>query len=211
MLDNINVSVQGHVKIWDPESGDIFLDKHNAINSEAMSLMIANNIGKFNSYYIFEMHFGNGGTVIDETGNITYKDVTTNLQNGLLAGLFNPTYFKVIDALDTNDNTDPNNNNIQIKHTEGLNYTDLIITCTLNKDEPKLNSAFNISNIAQDQYDAAPNFNGQYIFDELGLKTGAKGGTLNSGMLVSQIVFHPVQKSANRVIQIVYTLRIRVV
>ena len=48
-----------------------------------------------------------------------------------------------------------------------------------------------------------------FIFNELGLKSKGIAGR-NSGYLLSHIVFHPVQKSANRVIQIIYTLRIRV-
>jgi hypothetical protein len=51
--------------------------------------------------------------------------------------------------------------------------------------------------------------NGDFIFNELGLKNKGSAGK-NTGYLLSHIVFDPVQKSANRVIQIIYTLRIRV-
>jgi hypothetical protein len=44
--------------------------------------------------------------------------------------------------------------------------------------------------------------NGTYVFDELALYTA------NSTML-THVIFHPVQKSANRKIQVIYTLRIR--
>ena len=46
------------------------------------------------------------------------------------------------------------------------------------------------------------------MFDELGLK--GKAATLGAGLLLTHVIFHPVQKSANRLIQVVYTLRIRV-
>ena len=42
------------------------------------------------------------------------------------------------------------------------------------------------------------------------LQTGFLGATLGAGLLLTHVIFHPVQKSANRLIQIVYTLRIRV-
>jgi hypothetical protein len=218
MLDNLNISVDGHVKIWDPETREVFVDKHNAINGEAMSLLIAMNLASWNNSYIYEMHFGNGGTIIDETGNITYKDVVVNLDNGLSANLFNDTYFKVVDKDDLN-NADPTDNKIDVTHTTGLKYSDVIITCTLKKEEPSstTNQEFNLTKTVpktyQETLDQAADFDGEFIFDEIGLKSkSADPATpLNAGWLLSHIVFHPVQKSANRVIQVVYTLRIRIV
>ena len=43
---------------------------------------------------------------------------------------------------------------------------------------------------------------GTYVFDELALYTA-------NGDLLTHVIFHPVQKSANRKIQVVYTLRMR--
>ena len=147
------------------------------------------------------MHFGNGGAIIDANGNITYKDVVVNLETGgRVADLFSPTYFKVVDGGDSL-NTDPDNNNVTSSHVEGSTYTDVVVTCTLNQDEPS----------TQYVVDNATDFTGQYVFNELGLKAKSSTGELGIGPLLSHIVFHPVQKSANRVIQVVYTLRIRIV
>jgi hypothetical protein len=218
MLDNLKINVDGHVKIWDPVTGEVFVDQHNAINSEAMSKLIADSLSKLNDSYIYEMHFGNGGTIIDETGNITYKDVVVNLENGFSAGLFNDTYFKVVDKNDSNGyNPDPDANYITVEHTTGLNYSDVVITCTLKKEEPSLatslNRSFNLAAVSQADEDTAANFNGEFVFDEIGLKSKSTNSEmpLNAGWLLSHIVFHPVQKSANRVIQVKYTLRIRIV
>jgi hypothetical protein len=67
--------------------------------------------------------------------------------------------------------------------------------------------------VNQAQQDTAANFDGEFVFDEIGLKSksGNSDTPLNAGWLLSHIVFHPVQKSANRVIQVKYTLRIRIV
>ncbi len=202
MIDSTNINIDGHVKIWDPSTKEVFVSKHNAVNPETMTLIIATMLQGNNDSYVYEMHMGNGGLIIDETGNITYNDVTDNLSTGIEAGLYNATYFKVVDSADTTNNTDIVNNNVIVSHTSGLNYSDLIVTCTLEDNEPNSSSENTlISNPAE--------FNGDYIFNELGLKSRGNTGK-NTGYLLSHIVFDPVQKTANRVIQIVYTLRIRV-
>ena len=49
MADNLKdlngVLLQGHIKISDPESGDIIVDKRNAIHYENMSISLAESIG----------------------------------------------------------------------------------------------------------------------------------------------------------------------
>jgi hypothetical protein len=202
MIDRTNFSIDGHVKIWDPESQEVFVSKHNAINPETVTLIVATMLQGNNNAYISEMHLGNGGLIIDETGNITYNDVDDNLSTGLEAGLYNATYFKVVDVMDTTNNTDIVNNSVVVTHITGLNYSDIVVTCTLEEDEP--NSASEGSLV-----ESSEEFAGDYIFNELGLKSRGPDGK-NTGYLMSHIVFDPVQKAADRVIQIVYTLRIRV-
>ena len=202
MIDSTHINIDGHVKIWDPKTKEILVSKHNAINPETMTLILAQMLQGNNDSYVYEMHFGNGGLIIDETGNITYNDVTDNLSTGIEAGLYNATYFKVVDTIDTTNNIDPINNKVVVSHTAGLNYTDLVITCTLEENEPDSSSENNL-------IDSPSEYNGDYIFNELGLKSRGSDGK-NTGYLLSHIVFDPVQKSANRVIQVIYTLRIRV-
>ena len=209
MIDNVNLSIEGHVKIWDPNTQEVFVDKRNAINAETMSIVAAHMLKGNNNSYIYEMHFGNGGAVIDETGNITYRDVPLNLEAGTLAGLYNPTFYKNIDPAATETvNPLPERNKIEISHVDGLKYTDLVITCTLEQDEPSLSSPGNLVQVQQDVLDNATDFTGEFVFNELGLKSKGTGPT--PSYLLSQIVFHPVQKAANRVIQVVYTLRLRI-
>ena len=45
-----------------------------------------------------------------------------------------------------------------------------------------------------------------FIFDELGLRSYSADGT---GKLLTHVVFHPVQKSLNRLLQIDYTIRVQ--
>tara|TARA_Y100000114_G_C11759068_1_gene328504 strand:+ start:248 stop:997 length:750 start_codon:yes stop_codon:yes gene_type:complete len=193
--DHSGVMMEGHIKIWDPETGEVIVDKRNAIHYENMSQALANSLANKTTGFIHEMAFGNGGTSVDPTGIITY--LTPN-STGSNATLYNQTYYKVIDD-NSSTNKDTTRNKMEVRHTAGNKYTDIVCTCTLDYGEPTGQSAF----------DNTTNFNGDFVFDELGLKSweGTENGSTNK--LLTHVVFHPVQKSLNRLIQIDYTLRIQ--
>jgi hypothetical protein len=124
---------------------------------------------------------------------ITYLPPNTTGQN---ADLYNETYAKVVDD-NSAANTDSVNNNMTVLHTAGNVYTDILVTCLLDYGEPA----------GQQAFDNSTNFNGEYVFDELGLKCW--NGSAADLRLITHVIFHPVQKSLNRQIQIDYTLRIQ--
>ena len=70
--DHSGVMMTGHIKIFDPETEEVFVDKRNAIHYENFSEALAKSIANRAEGYIEEMHFGNGGTSVDSTGLITY-------------------------------------------------------------------------------------------------------------------------------------------
>jgi hypothetical protein len=186
-------NVQGFLKIYDPDSGEVFVDKKNAIHYENISICMANTLADRNIGYIYKMAFGNGGSAVDPTGVITYLPPNTTGQN---ASLYNETYSKVVDD-NSAANTDPANNYLTVVHTSGAVYTDIITTCLLDYGEPA----------GQQAFDNSTNFNGEYVFDELGLQCW--NGSASNLLLITHVIFHPVQKSLNRQIQIDYTLRIQ--
>ena len=193
----LSYKVEGFLKIYDPNNGEIFVDKHNAINYENMSEAIADTLSSRGYGEIYEMAFGNGGASVDETGVITYLPPNTTGQN---AALYNETYAKIVD--DTSVfNLDPTRNKMTVSHTTGKVYTDILVQCLLDYGEPAGQAAFDNST----QTDSS------YIFDELGLL--ANYGNDNDGnvitRLLTHVIFHPVQKSLNRQIQIDYTVRIQ--
>jgi hypothetical protein len=192
------IHVQGHIKIFDPETHEVFIDKRNAIHYENISVALAQNLSNKAQSFIYEMHFGNGGTAVDPTGVISYLPANTNAQN---SNLYNPTYFKIVDNTSIK-NTDPARNKITVLHTPGNIYTDILVTCLLDYGEPADQAAF----------DNSQSLNGDYVFDELGLKASSLDGSeglVTTGLLLTHVVFHPVQKSLNRLIQIDYTVRIQ--
>jgi hypothetical protein len=190
--DYSGIHVEGHIKIHNPESGEIFINKRNAIHYENMSIALAESLGNAGQGFIYEMEFGNGGTSVDPTGIITY--LTPN-STGTNASLYNATYSKVVDDQSVN-NTDPTRNKIETRHLSGTNYTDILVSCLLDYGEPD----------GQAAYDTAANAEDQFVFDELGLKSYSPTG---AGKLITHVIFHPVQKSLNRLIQIDYTVRVQ--
>ena len=194
---NLSYKIEGFLKIYDPNNGEVFVDKKNAINYENMSEAIADTLSSRGYGEIYHMAFGNGGASVSETGVITYLPPNTTGQN---AALYNQTYAKIVD--DTSVfNLDPTRNKMTVSHTTGKVYTDILVQCLLDYGEPAGQAAFDNST----QTDSA------YIFDELGLL--ANYGTDTTGQVITRllthVIFHPVQKSLNRQIQIDYTVRIQ--
>ena len=190
--DTQGTLLQGHIKIHDPKTGEVIIDKRNAIHYENMSIALAESLSNSGEWWIHEMSFGNGGTSVDPTGVITY--LTPN-STGVNASLYNQTYTKVVDDRSVN-NIDPARNKTEIRHVSGTNYTDILVTCLLDYGEPN----------GQDAFDTASNAENLFVFDELGLRSYDSDG---SGRLLTHVIFHPVQKSLNRLIQIDYTVRIQ--
>lgn len=189
-----SLHIQGHIKIFDPESKEVFVDKRNAIHYENFSIGLAQAMSNQGKGFIGEMCFGNGGSRIDPTGIITY--LTPNAV-GLSASLYNQTYIKNIDASNVT-NLDPARNFMEVRHITGTAYTDILVSCLLDFGEPA----------GQQAFDNSTNMDGDYVFDEIGLRGYSPNGA-GTGMLLTHVIFHPVQKSLNRLLQIDYTVRIQ--
>ncbi len=191
MQDYLTISVEGYVKITsyaDKEHNDpvILLSKRNAIHKEHMSIALARALAGEDSGHVYAMHFGSGGATIDQAGSITYAD-----PNVIGAADLNvPAYHEVVDST----RGAPDGNTVGSRHVVGLATTDVEIRCVLAKDEPFGQPAFD---------NTVTTIEGDFVFDEIGLKT-------SDGLLLTHIVFAPITKSANRVIEVVYVLRVRI-
>ena len=183
---------EGHIKIFDPKSGEILIDKRNAIHYENMSVAMVNSLSNQGQGTLYQMVFGNGGTNVDPTGLITYLTPNTV---GINTSLYNQTFSKVIDQSAV-ENADPIRNKMEIRHVSGATYSDIIISCILDYGEPD----------GQEAFDNSQDMSGNFVFDELGLVSFNPTGT---GKLLTHVIFHPVQKSLNRLLQIDYTIRIQ--
>jgi len=189
------IKMTGHVLITDKTTGEVVVDQYNAINFEAFSLALALSltnqiVGGIELGPVEYMVFGNGGTSVNGVGVITYLDKNVT---GLNATLYNQTYQKIIDQ-NNPSNTNTSENYMSTAHVSGNLFSDAVFTCTLSFGEPAGQLALDNSTSVTDTF----------VFDEIGLVNA-------NGNLLSYVNFHPVQKSANRVFQIVYTIRIALV
>jgi hypothetical protein len=196
LSDEISIRLEGHVKIFEYEdmndigsdNGAVIMDRRNAIHNEHASIIIARGLANKIDGSVYTMHFGSGGATIDPLGNIIFA--TPNTTGA--ADLNIPTYFEVVD-----DNQDaPNGNQMAVRHINGTLFSDVEIRCVIDKNEPFGQQAF-------DNVGFNINDDSSFVFDEIGLKS-------EDGLLLTHVTFSPVQKSANRIIEVVYLLRIRV-
>jgi hypothetical protein len=183
---------EGHLKIHDPDTGEVFVDKRNAIHYENMSVAMVNSLSNQGQGTIYQMVFGSGGTIVDPTGLISYLTPNTI---GVNSSLYNQTYSKIVDQ-NSQENADPVRNRMEIRHISGATYSDIIVTCLLDYGEPD----------GQEAFDNSQDLNGDFVFDELGLKSY---GDNDTGKLLTHVIFHPVQKSLNRLLQVDYTVRVQ--
>jgi len=193
MISNAGLKVEGFVKIVDVDSGEVLLDKKNAIHLENMSEAIALTLSHRGHGHFNTMVFGNGASSVAGTGAITYFPPNIEGQD---ATIYNQTYQKLIDdnnPLNLNDET----NYMEVVHINGTFYSDIVIRCFLDYNEPS----------DQDAFDGATDINSVYVFDELGIMSYPLNGE-GQGKLLTHCIFNPIQKSLNRAIEIIYTVRI---
>jgi hypothetical protein len=188
--EQTNISVDGHVLITDMDTNEVLLDKHNAINFQNFAFAVANCLANktedSENFYITKMAFGYGGTEIDGNGNITYKSPKVDGSN---ASLYN-------DLLDANSNPYTKEvSNIEVLNAEGSPYTDMTVKVILDYDDPA-SAGLALDNASN--FDTASD----WVIDELALVT-------ESGYNLTHLIFHPIQKSKNRKIEILYSIRIR--
>jgi hypothetical protein len=199
--DSMRISAAGHVVIRDIETREVLVDQHNDIHVKNFGDAIAWALATMDKGFIEEMHFGSGGSTVTTTGEISY--LATNVNDAPdQADLHNPAepaIFKVVNDRSSNFVGNPTKNNIKVVTNNVNPWADIVVTCTLDYGEPA----------GQALVDNATSMDGDFIFDEIALKT--YDATTNKKRMLTHVIFHPVQKSLNRAIEIVYTLRISMV
>ena len=216
----LQTRVTGHVKIQDgrilkngiliPDemTGQVRLDKFNAVHNKNMATVIARGLSNtilnapVGSHQIYGVGLGNGGSSIDSMNQITYLSPNVIDAN---ARLYNQTYFEVVDEQQVST---PAANSVTYQQSPTGDTSIVIVTATIAAGEP----------LGQDLTDSPPNpnINSLYSFDELGLFCyGGSGAFSNTtvptdALLLTHIIFSPILKTANRELVLTYTLTISV-
>ena len=212
--DVIQSQVIGTLKIYDKDSGEVLVQKKNAIHPGNMAYVLASAMaGKPTSVnssgdapHINWMQFGKGGSV--STTTLSYKSPRVNSTYDELAvtasnsSLYTPTYEQ--ETVNTVSFPGQNIGGILVpNNTAKVNFS-------VNISHSAYATAVGGSIPANDSV-VAPD----YTFDEIGLLAGVR----NSGattlektktLMLTHVTFHPVLLSANRTIVIDYTVTIQI-
>ena len=192
--EHAGIGMNGHILIRDKETGEELVNKRNAIHYGNMANIVANALNNQSQSYIHFMAFGNGGTSVDTAGKVVYKSPRVSESFEASADLYSRSYNKVISAAASDPTTD------KIEVVAGSSFTDLKVTCTLGYAEPS----------DQDLFASSTDNDGSYVFDELALFSyPTDGSSITTSKMLTHVIFHPVQKSQNRIIEIIYTVRIQ--
>jgi hypothetical protein len=201
MQESLKTTVSGHVTIKDRATGEVLVDKRNAIHARNMATAIARGLSNTTNHQIFKLKLGNGGTVINSSQQIEFRPPTTT---GDAADLYNATYVEVVDE---NDSAVGAGNSVVFTNIPSSTSTRVIVTCVISSNE-----AINNPTDGGDGDDIL-NPEGTYFFDELGLFTRQTDTDLINGageLMLSHLIFSPIEHTGNRELTIVYTLTISV-
>jgi len=199
------INVDGHVLVSDRATGEVLIDKHNAIHPKNMATAIARGLSNAANYQVFKMKLGNRGTYIDGTQQIVFNPPITT---GDTADLYNPTYVEIVDDADAGVGV---GNSVTFTNIPASTNTRVIVTCVVSANEAFDNSSdTNNSGQIEGGDGVSP-----FFFDELGLFTKETSGASTDldpagELMLSHLIFSPIEHTGNRELVIVYTLTISV-
>lgn len=198
--------VLGHVKIMDRETNEVLLDANNAIHPKNMATAIARGLSNTGGGHIYRMKLGNRGTYINTSQEIVFNSPNVTADN---ATLFNATYVEVVDDSDSSVGI---GNSVMFTPIPSSSNTRVIITCVISANEAFDNAS---DTLDAGEIGGVSSVVSPYFFDELGLFTKQTSGTVTDlnppgELLLSHIIFSPIEHTGNRELVIIYTLTISV-
>lgn len=188
---NTKVNVHGHVKMQYKDTNEVIFEKDNAIHPQNMATVIARGLAHETNSWVYSMGLGNGGTHIDASLNIVYLPPNTT---GTGATLYNQTYSQIVDSQNASVSQ---GDSVVASASPAPAITSIVtVTMELSPDQPN-------GQATSDNQTTNPD--STYTFDELGLYSQD-----TPPLLLSHLIFSPVEKTSNRSILITYTLTISV-
>jgi len=186
MHSSLEMTLKGEIEITDVITGALVMRKRNAIHPKNCATVIARALSRDSNGSIFSLAFGNGGTFLNSSNVIVYR--TPNTIGA--ATLYNQTYIVQVD--DQIGGT-PSSNSVIWSQSPTPAITSLIVvTALLSAGEPSGQAVADNITVNPDSL---------YTFDEIGLVTA-------DSLLLTHVVFNPIEKTANRSFLITYTITI---
>lgn len=188
MKMNLPIEISTRVLITDTNTGEILVDKANAINSVNMSRIISRALAHETNSWIKSMAFGNGGSFITADGSTIFNPPNVDSWD---SRLYNETFRQVVDESDIDFGTDPGSSDQNvtrpgggaspaddpsgggvISQEVGLK-SNVIVTVFLNQNEPNGQSISSLN---------VPTPNEEcFAFDEIGLYSPGKPAKATNG------------------------------
>lgn len=194
LKDESGLRVRGILGIYDITDPNNIqeLVKKNAVHEGNMVYNIALALaGNEERSQIGWIAFGDGGSSISNTGRITYRPTNTSMSRNDVADLYNRVYQKSRGEQGFQVSVSP------MVHDTAI--ADINMDFILGMGEPT----------GQMPMDNSEEFGTDFTFDEIGLFTNERN--ISNSQLLTHVIFHPIQKSLNRTLQIKYTLRFEIV
>lgn len=191
MSQKTNITMLGHIFARYKDTGEIIINKKNAVHPQNMATVIARGLAHASNGQIFALALGNGGTHIDSSGDIVYLPPNTT---GTTATLYNQTYSEIVDSQSVNVGS---GNSVTAGASPAPAVTSIVtVNMEIAPDEPSGQSTSD---------NTTTNPNSTYTFDEMGLLSAD-----STPLLLTHSIFNPIEKTSNRSILITYTLTISV-
>lgn len=208
MKEAIKTYVSGDVQIL--QDGVVIREKKNAIHPANMAIAIARGLSNSANNQVFKMKLGNQGTYVDSSQQIVFRPPNVT---GATADLYNPTYVEIVDD---ESSTVGVGNSVTFTSIPSSTSTRVIVTCVISSNEAVNRTTDGADGSTGDGLDGVDDdpTEGEFFFDELGLFTSGLGtpSLLNEDdeLMLSHLVFSPIEHTSNRELTIIYTLTITV-
>ncbi len=218
--DKIDSQVIGTLKIYDKDSGEVLVQKKNAIHPGNMAYVLASALGgtattvnNVAGYvpHINWMGFGSGGSVSTTTLSYKSPNVYPTYDGLPIISSNSSLYVPKYEQETVNSVLFPgiNSGGIEVpNNTAKVNFS-VEVSHALYAADARQNGEAIPSSDSSTDVDAV----GAFTFDEIGLLSGvANAGVLDKTktLMLTHVTFHPVLLAANRTIVIDYTVTIQI-
>lgn len=185
------IEISTRVLIKDNITGEILVDKSNAIHQQNTARLISKALAHETNSWIKALAFGNGGTFRDAANNIVYNPPNDGSNGSWEDRLYNETYREIVDESDLEFKNDPGSSDQNVTRPGGGDSpsddptgggvvsqeaglkSNVIVSVFLNQNEPSGQAL--ISTISPEIDERC------FLFDEIGLYSPGKPAKATNG------------------------------